>query len=484
MAHTAHTDPEQVIERYDSESVLNKKVDLLVEFIMNSQHFVTFTGAGISTSAGIPDFRGPQGVWTLKAQGKQAKAKVSTISAYPTPTHMSLVQLQRNNILKYLISQNCDGLHRRSTFPASHISELHGNSNMEVCETCGQNYFRDMACHRMNRQRDHWTGRFCGRENCKGRLLEYTIDFGQNLPETPLRKANENSKKSDLHLVLGSSLTVSPACDCPHSTKQKGGKLVIVNLQNTPLTDIADIHIFAKTDTVMEMVMERLTLDIPQFELKRKCIIGAQENEQNKMALYCRGADIEDSTLTMDIFHNVKYLPCIEHEGNIEEISTDEVLERLSENRGQFVQTCNIPETFPENLRIEFPLKLEFKGHYCEPDLLLKFDFTPAFITKQRCEFEVDLIYNPYERTWNFSQICSNLTENSYAAHNSTAHDNSYGQSHREYVVDGIVQSSKISKEEAQEVFDKYVESTHDPKNWVVQTEKKNQRGDSTLTMN
>lgn len=101
MAHTAHNDPEMVKERYDSEKVVNEKVRLLASKIRESKHFVTFTGAGISTSAGIPDFRGPQGKWTLEAQGKRCKMGKPVIKCCPTKTHMGLVELQRRGILKY-----------------------------------------------------------------------------------------------------------------------------------------------------------------------------------------------------------------------------------------------------------------------------------------------------------------------------------------------------------------------------------------------
>merc|ERR1712161_128208 len=111
--------------------------------------------------------------------------------------------------------------------------------------------------------------------------------------------------------------------------------------------------------------MERLALEIPPFQLRRKCIIGAQPSETyDKIELYCRGADIEYKTLSMDIFHEVKFLSCTETKLNEnEEIQTDMALERLSSNRGQFVQTCNLPESLAPNLKLELPVKLEFKGH-------------------------------------------------------------------------------------------------------------------------
>merc|ERR1719161_968165 len=205
-------------EQYDPDDVLVEKLDKLAQMVRESDHFVAFTGAGISTSAGIPDFRGPDGKWTREAQGEEAIIGVQTVKAFPTPTHMALVDLYKRGTLKYVISQNCDGLHRRSGLPAAAISELHGNGNVEICEDCGEQYFRDFKCDRMKKGYDHFTGRFC---HCGGRLLNSTIDFGQSLPPRPLELAEEHSAKADLHLALGSSLTVSPACDMPATTAEK-----------------------------------------------------------------------------------------------------------------------------------------------------------------------------------------------------------------------------------------------------------------------
>merc|ERR1719161_3263158 len=109
-------------EQYDSDDVLEQKVARLADMVRSSKHFVAFTGAGISTSAGIPDFRGPEGKWTREARGLKPLAGVSVVDAFPTAAHMALVELHSRGVLKYLISQNCDGLHRRAGFPASAIS--------------------------------------------------------------------------------------------------------------------------------------------------------------------------------------------------------------------------------------------------------------------------------------------------------------------------------------------------------------------------
>lgn len=106
---------EALPELSEADVVLDDKARQLADLIRSSKHFIVFTGAGVSTSAGIPDFRGPEGQWTLQAQGRQrTTAAVSSLQAIPTATHMALVELQNQGILKYLVSQNCDGLHRRS----------------------------------------------------------------------------------------------------------------------------------------------------------------------------------------------------------------------------------------------------------------------------------------------------------------------------------------------------------------------------------
>jgi NAD-dependent SIR2 family protein deacetylase len=132
-------------ERFESPSEVDLKAQKLADQIRKSKHFIVFTGAGISTSAGIPDFRGPEGSWTLLVQGRQRTKEINTLTAIPTPTHMALVALQDRGILKFLISQNCDGLHRRSGILPDRIAELHGNSNREYCKDCGKEYIRGMG---------------------------------------------------------------------------------------------------------------------------------------------------------------------------------------------------------------------------------------------------------------------------------------------------------------------------------------------------
>lgn len=122
MANTAPKVAEK--EHLEAPAAVNQKAQVLADRIRTSKHLVVFTGAGVSTSAGIADFRGPEGAWTLMAQGREHDLQsIDTLQAIPTPTHMALVELQNRGILKYLISQNCDGLHRRSgILPVAHQS--------------------------------------------------------------------------------------------------------------------------------------------------------------------------------------------------------------------------------------------------------------------------------------------------------------------------------------------------------------------------
>jgi len=238
----------EIKEVEESPEELTKKAKSLAEMIKASKNVTVFTGAGLSTGAGIPDFRGPTGVWTLKAQGKKPVGGVSITAALPTPAHMALVALMRSGKLKFVISQNIDGLHRRSGIAASQISELHGNCYLEVCWKCKKEYLRDFdvsadsghsarngkctECLKKVPHFCHCTGRAC---TCGAMLKDSIIHFSENLPEEALISAFEWAKKSDLCIILGSSLRVSPACDIPKETKKKWWKTCYRQLtNNTP----------------------------------------------------------------------------------------------------------------------------------------------------------------------------------------------------------------------------------------------------------
>ncbi|MGH0176285.1 UNVERIFIED_CONTAM: hypothetical protein FKN15_072469 [Acipenser sinensis] len=152
-------------ENFDPPEELERKVLELAEMIRNARNVVFHTGAGISTSVGIPDFRGPNGVWTMEEKGLTPRFDTTFEEARPSSTHLALLALQRSGSLKYLVSQNVDGLHVRSGFPRDLLSELHGNMFVEECIKCGKQYVRDAVVGTMGLKP---TGRLCDVPKSRG----------------------------------------------------------------------------------------------------------------------------------------------------------------------------------------------------------------------------------------------------------------------------------------------------------------------------
>uniref|UniRef100_A0A672QJS5 protein acetyllysine N-acetyltransferase n=1 Tax=Sinocyclocheilus grahami TaxID=75366 RepID=A0A672QJS5_SINGR len=241
-------------EVFYSPEELKAKVETLAQWIRESQYMVVHSGAGISTSSGIPNFRGPNGVWTMEERGEMPHFNTTFEDVRPSLTHMALLQLQRTGHLKYLISQNVDGLHLRSGFPRDRLSELHGNMFVEECEKCGKQYVRYTVIGVMGLKP---TGRYCdvtrsrGLRSCRGKLISTILDWEDSLPDRDLNRADEACQRADLALTLGTSLQIKPSGDLPLLTKRTGGKLVIVNLQ--------------PSEHVMGQLMKLLGLEVPEW---------------------------------------------------------------------------------------------------------------------------------------------------------------------------------------------------------------------------
>ncbi|KAH8651559.1 NAD-dependent deacetylase sirtuin-7 [Tricladium varicosporioides] len=379
MADTAPKIAEE--EKFEDPKIVDQKAESLANQILKSKHFIAFTGAGISTSTGIPDFRGPEGAWTLLAQGRQRKGKVvSTLQAIPSPAHMALVELQNKGYLKYLVSQNCDGLHRRSGILPERISELHRNSNREYCKDCGKEYIRDFRAVSTYEKshHDHRTGRRCTRLNCSGPLLDTIINFGEQLPAAAFSSAFDHAKNSDLCLVLGSSLTVTPANEIPEVVgKKKGANLVICNLQSTPLDERAKLRVHAKCDDLMVRVMEKLGLEIPIFILRRRLVVES-ETKEGKHQLKVYGVDVDGTPVT--------FLRSVRLEGN---------------RRGVNSEPATIKLPSPPEQGTEIKLELEFMGHYGEPNLEIIYEHDPERDTETLYLLE----YNPKTGEWKTSEL-------------------------------------------------------------------------------
>ncbi|OBR04587.1 NAD-dependent deacetylase sirtuin-7 [Colletotrichum higginsianum IMI 349063] len=379
-------------ERREPQNVVDGKAQELVDEIKRSKHFIAFTGAGISTSAGIPDFRGPEGAWTLRAQGRQRTGKTtSTLQAIPTKTHMALVELQNRGILKYLVSQNCDGLHRKSGILPDRISELHGNSNREYCKDCGKEYLRDFRAVASYEKtvRDHRTGRKCA--ICGGTLLDTIINFGEYLFAEPLQRARDNAKKADLCLALGSSLTVPPACTIPESVGEKkrsranpeGGLLVICNLQSTPLDHLSTgLRVWATTDDLMERVMEKLGLQIPEFVLRRRLVVELEAVGDERFQVEVRGVDVDGTPAT--------FLQSVKMEGSRRWARAEPFVIGFRREPGD---------------EMDVKLELEFMGHYGEPNLKI----VQEYAGEGMLEVMYLLEYNPSNGEWNVSKLDGEL---------------------------------------------------------------------------
>ncbi|KAL9147197.1 hypothetical protein ABFS82_13G157900 [Erythranthe guttata] len=250
-------------EFFDPPHVLQQKVEELAMLIQKSKHLVVFTGAGISTSCGIPDFRGPKGIWTLQRKGQALpEASLPFHRATPSITHMALVELEKAGILKFLISQNVDGLHIRSGMPRERLSELHGNSFMEQCPSCGAEYMRDFEIETIGLKE---TARRCSKAGCGAKLRDTVLDWEDALPPKEMNPAEKHCKMADVVLCLGTSLQITPACNLPLKCLKGGGKIVIVNLQKTPKDKKASLVMHGRVDKVITGVMSLLNTRIPQF---------------------------------------------------------------------------------------------------------------------------------------------------------------------------------------------------------------------------
>lgn len=261
-------------ETFETKRALAVKLKRLGDMVAASKHFVIMTGAGISTSAGIPDFRGPQGVWTLQKEQTKRPGKKKMVSqskrkrhdqssnsaagtcmdfskAHPTLTHRTIAKLACVGTLKFCITQNVDGLHRRSGLSRDHHAALHGCAFTETCATCQTEHFRDQDVGGMSFQP---TGRICGLEGCQGKLHDTLLDWEDALPVDDFERAEKECDASDLVLCLGTSLRIEPAGSLPTRAKQ----FVIVNLQITPKDDESALIIRAPVDEVMGYLMKHL----------------------------------------------------------------------------------------------------------------------------------------------------------------------------------------------------------------------------------
>ncbi|KAH3745828.1 silent information regulator family protein [Pelomyxa schiedti] len=252
-----HADGDDITEYFDEPAVLDKKIQQLAELVKNSHYMVIYTGAGISTSAKIPDYRGPEGVWTKRDKGETVTMKITLEEAMPTRGHMAIAKLVELGTCKFVVSTNVDGLHRRSGVPKANIAEVHGNCYLERCNQCEAEYMRtfDVMRDAPPDGTRHQTSRLCTK--CSIPLQDSIVHFGEALPETELANAQTHSKAADLALVLGTSMMVQPACLFPLMAR----RMVICNLQKTRYDSRAQVVLHARTDIILEKLLVALGIE-------------------------------------------------------------------------------------------------------------------------------------------------------------------------------------------------------------------------------
>jgi len=245
------------------EKTLEEKIDLAAKWIVESERHVVFTGAGISTHSGLPDYRGPDGVWTRRDAGLPPPKSPPWDQVKPNVAHYVLVDLFKLGKLDYVISQNVDGLHAKSGIPFDILAELHGNLYFMKCLSCNTKMtFEEAGWDKTKWGRGYRTEKVRKDQptcpHCQGRLINSIVNFGDPLPEDELYESMKRSESSDLFFVIGSSLVVYPAANMPAIAKQNGAKLIILNRGETPYDGVADLRFFDDIIDALPPIVEKV----------------------------------------------------------------------------------------------------------------------------------------------------------------------------------------------------------------------------------
>ncbi|MGH7225192.1 MAG: SIR2 family NAD-dependent protein deacylase [Gemmataceae bacterium] len=225
----------------------------LRHLIEDARAIVPFTGAGISTECGIPDFRSPGGLWSKnqpipfdafiasremrdESWRRRFAMEDNFAQARPGRGHRALASLYRAGKVPGLVTQNIDNLHQVSGIAAENVIELHGNTTYALCLDCGKRYALAWV-----REKFEAAGRHAPDCACGGYIKTATVSFGQAMPVTEMERAEQLTKSCDLFLAIGSSLVVWPAAGFPLMAKRNGAALVIINREPTDFDDIADL---------------------------------------------------------------------------------------------------------------------------------------------------------------------------------------------------------------------------------------------------
>lgn len=247
---------------------MDPQIAELRNLVKTAGNIVVFTGAGISTESGIPDFRGPHGMWkkttpidfndfinSEEVRRESWRRKFlggdTMAQAEPNAGHVAVSHLVKAGKVSHVITQNVDGLHQKSGTPDSQVIELHGNASYAHCLDCGKRY--ELADLKARFEVDE-TVPYC--DECNGIIKTATISFGQAMPVKEMERAEHASLSCDLFMSLGSSLVVYPAAGFPRLAKQNGARLVIINNEETDLDPLCDLALHRSIGETLSAVID------------------------------------------------------------------------------------------------------------------------------------------------------------------------------------------------------------------------------------
>jgi len=264
--------PYHSLKTTEQEDGVTRQIEQIAQWITESKRTVAFSGAGLSTESGIPDFRSPGGVWDrynpedfyfqnfLASEASREKYWQMATEMYepmkkaqPNLAHLAIAEMEKLGKLDCVITQNIDGLHFKAGNSEEKVIQLHGTAMYVSCLNCGKKYDRDEIQERL---RKGLKVPYC--DDCHGPLKPATISFGQSMPERETQEAYHRSSLCDLFIVIGSSLVVQPAASMPLVAKRNGAKLVIINRDPTPYDDMADSVIHGQAGPTMASIMEKV----------------------------------------------------------------------------------------------------------------------------------------------------------------------------------------------------------------------------------
>jgi NAD-dependent protein deacetylase/lipoamidase len=251
-------------------------LDRAVELLADRQKVVVFTGAGVSTESGIPDFRSPGGLWTrydprqlgfrryltdpgTRRLAWRLRCELFQLDARPNPAHLACVRLAEAGRLAGVVTQNIDGLHLDAGLPAELVCEVHGTGRQVVCLDCGERGPMAAAVARVEAGEEDPPCRRCG-----GILKAATVSFGQPIPPAVWAAAERMTAGCDAFVAVGSTLIVRPAAGLPVQAKRRGASLLIVNREPTPLDGLADAVLHGEAGTLLPALVERALAGAPQ----------------------------------------------------------------------------------------------------------------------------------------------------------------------------------------------------------------------------